>query len=269
MKSLLVNRKYWILTLLIALFTSNISAQDIPKRPNPPRLVNDFGDMLSTSEESHLERSLVEFNNQTSTQITIVTVKSLNGYDKSDFAYRIGEEWGVGQKGKNNGILILVKPKTASSRGEAFIATGYGVEGAIPDATAYAIVNNEMIPHFKRGEIYEGFVSTIYTIMELTRGEYTADAYMKRGGRGKQPAAGGGIIFLIIMFVVLRSIFSRRRHHTFGGSALPWFFLGSMMGGSRGSSFSDFSGGGGSFGGGSFGGFGGGSFGGGGAGGSW
>ena len=93
-------------------------SQDIPERPVPPRLVNDFAGMLSTQEADVLERKLVAFNDSTSTQIAIVIVRSLNGYDKADYAQRLAEKWGIGQKGLNNGVLILVKPKTADSRGE-------------------------------------------------------------------------------------------------------------------------------------------------------
>ena len=86
-------------------------AQEIPQRPVPPKLVNDFSDILTKNQETSLENTLVEFANSTSTQIVIVTVKSLEGYDISDYAFRIGEEWGVGQSDKDNGIVIVVKPK--------------------------------------------------------------------------------------------------------------------------------------------------------------
>ena len=100
--------------LLLIAFTLPIVAQDIPDRPLPPRLVNDYTGTLAPEQLAALERKLVAFNDSTSTQIAVVLVKSLNGYDKADYTYRLAEKWGVGQKGKNNGAVILVKPKTVT-----------------------------------------------------------------------------------------------------------------------------------------------------------
>ncbi|HOM41897.1 MAG TPA: TPM domain-containing protein, partial [Bacteroidales bacterium] len=122
--------RYKLAALFIFLFFSAIYAQDVPDRPYPPRLVNDFAGLLTGDEANALERKLVAFNDTTSTQIAIVIVKDLAGYAISDYAQRLGEKWGVGQKGFDNGIVIVVKPKTLTSRGEVFIATGYGLEGA-------------------------------------------------------------------------------------------------------------------------------------------
>jgi len=131
-------------------------AQDLPARPDPPRLVNDFANILSPQEAADLENRLVSFSDSTSTQIVVVIVPSLNGFEKADFAEQIGSKWGVGQQKKNNGCVVLIKPKTASERGDAFIAPGYGLEPVIPDATALNIVNNEMIPRFKGNDYYGG-----------------------------------------------------------------------------------------------------------------
>lgn len=259
-------QKIVLLTLLSVFSFVKVAAEDFPAKSNPPSLVNDYTGTLDNKEIHALESKLVTFNQETSTQLTIVMVKSLNGYDKADYAQRLAQQWGIGQKDKNNGILILVKPKTASSRGEAFIAVGYGLEGVVPDATAWDVVNREMIPRFKENDIAGGLDAATNVLIDLTRGEFTAEQYANAGKSGSK---GGGIIALLIMIFVIRALFSgsRGRHHTMGrsSSVLPWLFMGTMMGGSRsGSSFSNFSGGSGSFGG-----FGGGSFGGGGAGGSW
>jgi uncharacterized protein len=264
-----------ILISLAVIFLTGIlqtvRSEDIPDKPNPPRLVNDFAGMLDRRAAEMLERKLDMFSDSTSTQIAIVTVPSLNGYDKSDYAQRLGEKWGIGAKGKNNGVLILIKPKTADSRGEVFITTGYGLEGKLPDLTCSDIVNNEMLPSFRSGDYIGGISNAVSTIMSLTRGEFTADEYGRRMHGGQKKGGMGGIVIFVIILVII-SIFRRtggmnNRH--IGSSGLPFWMLMSMMnsgGGSRGS-WGDFSGGGG--GGGGFGGFGGGSFGGGGAGGSW
>ncbi|NQU86027.1 MAG: TPM domain-containing protein [Mariniphaga sp.] len=252
---------------LFFLIGFQIIAQDIPSRPNPPKLVNDYASVLSRNERSNLEIELENFARETSTQIVIVIIKSLEGNDISDYAFRLGENWGIGQDDKNNGVLIVLKPKTLNEKGEVFIATGYGVEHLIPDAIANQITDFEMIPKFKQNDYYGGLVAGVKVVIDLTREEYTAEAYSEHvKSRGKSKP----FIFLIfILFFVIIPLFRRRRgrHFSTGRSNLPlWIALG-MMGSHRsshGGSFGNFTSGGGGFGG-----FGGGGFGGGGAGGSW
>jgi uncharacterized protein len=246
-------------------------AQDIPEAPVPPRLVNDFAGLLSRGEAEQLESKLVSFNDTTSTQISVVIVKSLNGYSKEEFADLLAEKWGIGHKGKDNGVLILVKPEYANEKGEVRISIGYGLEGAIPDALANRIVDNDIIPRFEEGNFYAGLDKGISTLMSLAAGEFTAEQYVK-----KTDPRLGSIIIPIIIIIIIIIIFSRGsgRHFNSGsksGSIWTALWLASIMNGGRNSgSWGDFQGGGGSFGGGGgFGGFGGGSFGGGGAGGSW
>jgi uncharacterized protein len=262
--------------VLLTLFMAGMAGfgQDIPEPMSPPRLVNDFAGVMSQGQAQQLEYKLVNFNDSTSTQIMVITVKSLNGMTKEEFADRVGEKWGVGQKGKNNGIVVLVKPKYDNEKGEVKISTGYGVEGAVTDALSKRIIENEMIPSFKAGDYYTGIDRATTRLMELTRGEYTADQYMK-ATKGDNWG-----IFIPIIIIILIIIFMRRNsgnHFTTGskGTSL-WtaIWMASMMGNrGGGGSWGDFRSGGGSFGGGGggggFGGFGGGSFGGGGAGGSW
>jgi uncharacterized protein len=247
--------------------------QNLPERPVPPRLVNDFAGMLNQDEVNSLENKLVAFNDSTSTQIAIVTVPSLQGYDKADFAQRLGEKWGIGKRQLNNGILILVKPKTTDSNGQIFIAQGYGLEGAIPDLTCSQIVEDEILPAFRNGDYYGGLSNAANTLMSLARGEYSAEEYgqksKKSSGKGVPTGLIIFIIFIVIAMISGKSGGSNRKNISSGGLPL-WVLLG-MMNSGRGShsgSWGGFSGGGGG-GGGGFGGFGGGSFGGGGAGGSW
>lgn len=258
-----------LLILLFALLMAvPATAQDFPERPVPPRLVNDFTGFLKPDEQARLETKLEQFARETSTQIAIVIVPGLHGYDKADYAQRLAEKWGIGQKGKNNGMLILVKPKKGNEKGEVFIATGYGVEGAVPDAIAKRIVEFEIIPEFKKGRYYAGLDKATSRLMELTRGEYTADQYYQ--ATRKKESGGGALVAILLFALFFFTIFGNRRRsrHSVIGKNVPFwtlFFLGgSRMGGGH---FNNFSSGSGSFGG--FGGFGGGSFGGGGAGGSW
>ena len=259
--------------LFMALFLCQITRaqSEFPERPEPPRLVNDFATLLSPGQKASLENKLVSFNRRTSTQIAIVTVKSLSGYDPADFANKLSEKWGIGQKGKNNGILILVKPKTPSERGEVYVAVGYGLEGVVPDAVAsQALIRAELLPAFKQNDYFTGLNRSTNVLMSLTAGEFTADQYVKAVSKKGNSGSGG---FIVIM-IVLAIIFLFQRGSSSRGISSGQGFLGGLLlmdllgGGRSGGSWNDFSGGG-SSGGDSFGGFGGGSFGGGGAGGSW
>jgi len=253
---------FLILSLLVYSFSFG---QDFPERPNPPKLVNDFANILGDGEELTLEKKLLAYNDSTSTQIAVVTINSLNGNDIGDYSFRLAEKWEIGQKGKDNGVLMLV----AMEDRKMFIATGYGLEAVIPDAFAKRIIENYMRPNFRNNNYYKGIDEATSVIMGLASGEFTADQ-IERKKTSFPP-----LIFplLIIAFFLIMS-YSRFRSvkgsHMAGSNLnfLTFLFLMSSMGG-RGRNYGNFSSGSGSFGGGSFGGFGGGSFGGGGAGGSW
>ncbi len=252
--------------LLLCLMAVTVLAQ-VPPRPNPPRLVNDFAGILG--ECQWLEDSLEKIAMETSNQICVVTMEDFGGYDKAMMAYSIGQEWGVGNKDNRNGVVILIKPKTEHSKGEAFIATGYGLEGAITDATSTRIVNQEMIPYFKENDYLGGVWAGAKVVRDLAIGEYNEEDYAQE--------EGDDALFALIMFILIFAFFLYLAHKsnngnggnrnnrdtgTWGG---PIIITGGSDWGRGGSSW----GGGGSFGGGGWGGFGGGSFGGGGGGGSW
>ncbi|MDR3252129.1 MAG: TPM domain-containing protein [Tannerella sp.] len=269
MKNILYIIIFQIFTLSLSL--SAVSAQEIPDPPDPPRLVNDFASVLTPNDASSLEAELTDFDRRTSTQIAIVTVTSLNGYDIADYAFRLGEKWGIGRKNSNNGVLIVFKPKTDREQGRVFVAVGYGLEGVIPDAIVNRlIVNNEMLPRFRENDIYGGLMQACKVIMSLASKEFTAQEYEEQANANDLDREFVPVILLMLVLFVLYYVrFSMRsRNHTIstrkGGVSPPWYS-------SSNDSWGGFSSGGGSFGGGgsSFGGFGGGSFGGGGSGGSW
>jgi uncharacterized protein len=260
MKSGKAIKNLFLFTIAFLISGITIAQGVIPERPNPPRLVNDYANILSSDQLQSLESKLVAFNDSTSVQIAVVIVPTLDGYEKADFAQQLGQKWGVGGSKFNNGFIVLVKPKTASENGEAFIATGYGVEGSVPDATASDVVNNEMIPFFKQNDYYGGINAATDVLISLVKGEFKADSY------GKSKKKGSSVMFVLIIIVVIVLLVSRNNnnHHTINrsGSGGPLFFPWMGGGGFGGGSSSGGSSGG-------FGGFGGGSFGGGGAGGSW
>ena len=228
--------------------------------------VTDRGDFLSASEEQSLGRLLSGYADTTSTQIIIVTLKDLGGYEISEYATALGRDWGVGQAEHNNGIVILA----SRDEREIFIATGYGMEGVIPDALAGRIVRNVVVPNFRNGDFYSGFREAIEVIIATASGEYSAPA-------SREPSGGPDIdIGLIIWIAILLFIiFSRSGGGGSGrrrrGGGFPVIIWGPSYGGGSSGGFGGGSFGGGGFGGGGFGGFGGGggSFGGGGAGGGW
>jgi uncharacterized protein len=262
---------FYQVLLFLLLLQGTVIAQEIPEKPVPPRLVNDFVGMLSENEAGILERKLVAFDDSTSTQIAIVIVDDLKGYAPADYAQRLGEKWGIGQKGLDNGILLLVKSKTGTSRGEVVISPGYGLEGVVTDILCGEIVDNEILPSFMRDKYFEGLNKGTDVLMSLTRGTFPPDKYKKSGKTGGI-APFIFIIIIIVMILFIRSGGGKNQRHI-SDKGLPLWLLLSMMNsgrGSHGGSWGGFSGGGGfGGGGGGFGGFGGGSFGGGGAGGSW
>jgi len=253
------------LLLLLPLWSS--AQEQLPVPAAPQSWVNDYAGVFNGAETSALEQKLNEFEYRSSTQIFIITLDDNGGYAASDLAPRIGEAWGVGQQGKDNGLLVLMDMQD----NEVFISTGYGLEEYIPDIIAYRIVQNEMIPSFQNEDFYAGIDAAIDVMISLLDGKFTADEYRKQTSSGGTPVIGT-IIFLIIFFSIFFG--GRRRSHGMGRSNLPlWLALGMLSGGRHSGSFGNFSSGSGGFGGGGgFGGFsggGGGSFGGGGAGGGW
>lgn len=260
-------RSIYIVVCFLSLSVSVYAGdKDFPAKPNPPRLVNDYAHMLTDAQAAELEAKLVDYDKTSSTQVTVVTVKSLGSYEISEYAVELGNRWQVGRKGKDNGVLVLA----SLDEHKLNISTGYGLEGALPDAMCGRIIRNEMVPAFKQGNYYEGFVRGVDGIIAATKGEYTAD---KEDGKGEKLPAWAIILLIVIVYIVLwimskfrggggGSYMSGRGHRGWGAGP---FIGGGFMGGSLGGGW----GGGSSGGSGGFGGFGGGSFGGGGASGSW
>ena len=231
---------------------------------NTGRRVNDFAGILSTQEQSDLERKLHALEDSTGTQIIVLAISTLGGQmDPAMYATAIGEQWRAGQAGQDNGAVILV----VKDDRQMFIATGKGLEGSVPDAIASRIVRNVMAPAFREGRFYDGISEAIDIIALATKGEFTAPETSSGDGD-----AGGAIfcLLLIIIFVVVIIIASRgnngrggkRYRSSYGGPPVVVWGRGSNSssggwgggGGGGGIDFGGFSGGGGSFGGGGAGG---------------
>lgn len=237
----------------------------IPSPTNPPKLVNDFGDMLSPEQEFSLESKLLKYEQTTSNEIVLVTVSSLNGMEVSEFTLETGRKWDIGKAKKKNGVLMLA----SSGDRKIWIAPGSGLSGVLPDIVVGRIVRNQIIPRFKEGNYYGGFDAGLEAIMAAARGEFTNDEHIEA-----KPLPVWMGVFLILMFGLLffvifylmsraKGIYVSRRGYKYddAGWGGGWFG-GSSGGGSWGRGSSS---------GGGFGGFGGGGggFDGGGAGGSW
>jgi uncharacterized protein len=234
-------------------------AQPAEVIPPSGEWVTDRADVLTASEEQALTTRLRAYADTTSTQIIVVTLPTLGGADIGLYATELGQQWGVGQEGSDNGAVILV----ARDDREVFIATGYGLEGAIPDAVASRIVRNILVPNFRQNRFYAGLSSAADALMQAAAGEYTAEA-PPMAYEEDDDGSSTTIIFILIIiaYFIITGIrggggSGGRRYRSRGGSPVI------IWGGGSGGGFS----GGGGFGGGFSGG--GGGFGGGGAGGSW
>ena len=243
-------------------------SQQLP--PKPATLVTDYTNTLAPGDVQLLENKLVAFDDSTSTQIAVVIIKSVGEYDINDYAQKLGRAWGIGQQGKNNGIVVLV----ALDDHKVSIQTGYGVEGAVTDENTNEIITNDIRPNFKQGDYYGGLNAGIDDLMKLMKGEYKSTG--KHASNGDSGGSYGILIFIVIIIIII--IFRSRGGGGGqiiggrGGASPFWWFLGGAMLGRGSGGWGGFSDGGGGFGGGDsggFGGFGGGDFGGGGSSGSW
>jgi uncharacterized protein len=257
------------LTIFFTLLLTGLMAFSQQLPPKSGTLVTDYTNTLSADDKQQLENKLVAFDDSTSTQIAVVIIKSTGDYDINDYGQKLGRAWGIGTQGKNNGIVVLV----AIGDRKVSIQTGYGAEGAVPDAVTHEIIQNDITPRFKQNDYYGGLNAGTNDLMKYMKGEYkSAKKPQQQSGGG----IGGFIVLIFIVIIILVVIFrgGGGGGHIIGGrgGASPfWWFLGGAMLGRGSGGWGGFSGGDGgdSGGGGGFGGFGGGDFGGGGSSGSW
>ena len=218
----------------------------LPSQPHT--YVVDLAKILTSSQKEQLEVFLKEMEDRTSNQVLMVSVPDLQGYPVADYSIRLAEKWKPGQEGRDNGVILLIAPNEREVR----IEVGYGLEGALPDATAKSIIENVIVPSFKRGNFFQGIEGGLQAIDRAIAGEYEPMAAQSRG-------SGWGRLlgFFIALFIFSFFIFLARRHRAYSYDQTGWH-SGSYWGrGGRGSGggfssggFSGFSSGGGSFGGG-------------------
>lgn len=253
-----------ILSLLLFLNGLLTAGAQVVERPSPMKLYNNFSehhpDFLNAQEAAQLEEKLEVFSNETSNQICVVVVDDLNGYEPSDYATRLLNEWGVGKAGKDNGVVVLLQLKPGKG-GRDFIAVGYGLEGAIPDLATKRIREEDLESNLKAGNNFAALDQTTDRLMALAKGEINVKDYSRQSSGRKGRGLSLPLLVIIIVVIVLIRGFFGGGGTTFSGRG-PRYWGGGWGGSSGGW------GGGGSSGGG-WGGFGGGRSGGGGSGGSW
>ena len=194
-----------LFTIIVFLFVSALAFTQsvnkaIPARPSPPQLVNDFTKTLTNDQQKTLEEKLVAFDKESSTQIAVVLVNDLQGYEISEYALAILRNWGVGQKDKNNGVVLLIAIEERMVR----IETGYGAEGALPDATCKHIIDEEIVPGFKGKDYFGGINRGTDAIIRALKGEYSAPK-----GYGKKDISKGQIVLLILVIILFSFLSSR------------------------------------------------------------
>lgn len=265
-KSLKAHNIFFTIVLFLGVITSGFSQEGIPPPPKKQTSLYDYANLLSKQEQQTLERNLIRYSDSTSTQIVVLTMTSIGRNDIAMFVAELGEKWGIGQKGKDNGVLILV----AKNEQKINISTGRGVEHLLTDALSRRIIENVIKPQFKAGNFYSGLDQGTQVIFKVLNGEYKVDPNQQSEKQDNSKIKAIFIVLIIVFFLFFRN---KNKGNGRGGkrdvtSDILTAVLFSSMGRSTGFGVGNsggFSGGSGGFGGG----FGGGSFGGGGASGGW
>ena len=191
------------ISLIITFLAIAITASaDIFDRPSEVRLVVDNANAFTAEQTFALTAKLDSFEHASTVQIQIFTTTDLQGYNIMDFAQRLGEGWGVGKEGFDNGIVIVYKPKTDSTKGEVTIQTGYGIEPLIPDATCKRIIDREMIPNFRNDSVYEGIDKAIDVCISLVKGDFKADDYQNNNSGGFWDWVFDHIVLCLVLVMV-------------------------------------------------------------------
>lgn len=276
MRALLKRSLPVTLLLLLVLISGAVAAPPVPPAPSPARPVNDFAGILDPSDRQQMEAVALALKKASGTDLVAVTVENLGGYTIEEYALELFRQWGLGDKEKNNGVLLLINKENmlAGQSGRVRIEVGYGLEGAIPDGKAGRILDNYVLTAWSENNYSKGILQGYMALAAAIAEEYELDlaseqnlalleTYQVQDEEGGLP--DWAIIMIVIALMTIGAMSSRhsqqrpkRRNpydHWGGPSGGGGFFGGGGFGGGRG--------GGGGFGG--FGGFGGGSSGGGGA----
>ena len=214
--------KFFKSILLWVLFTTALLGAPTFPALNGLRVMDEAG-LFSALQKASLENTLALYEQNTTNQIVVVTLKSLQGYDISDYGYQLGRHWGIGTKEHNNGIVIIIAPNERKTR----IEVGYGLEGVVPDAIAKTIIDTVMLPEFKQGAYYEGTTKGISALMGAIKGEYKAPKQKKKKNQQNLDSFFFPLLFFI--FVIVQSMFSSGK--SYKTRLIPALSLGAISGG--------------------------------------
>jgi uncharacterized protein len=258
-----VLRFSFVAALFISLAVFSLAVHAEPKFPPLTGRIVDDAHLLAPADKAQIESDLKSLEEKSSDQLVVFTTNSLQGYPIEDFGYQLGRAWGIGQKGTNNGVILIVAPNERKVR----IEVGRGLEPQLTDLLTGLIIRNEILPRFKRGEFSAGIKVGVQDIRDVLLGD--AEAVKQRAAArptAKRNAAGGEalitllFIIAIVVFVIWAQSQQARQplaggrygRRQYGGG--PIFFPGDWSGGRGGGGGGDggggFSGGGGDFGGG-------------------
>jgi len=234
-----------ILILLIHTISISLFSLAVPQLKGR---INDYANILISGDETNLDNMLRQTEQNTSAQIVLLTIPSLEGENLESYSMKVAEAWQIGQKKYDNGVLLLIAMQEKKIR----LEVGYGLEHIITDAKSGYIIRKYIVPEFQKGELYQGIANGLLITSQIISQEFDISEeelaeFQEKQDKSKKPQIPIG--FLIFLFMIFFGGLGRRKR----GGLLPMLFLGSMLGGGssgRSGGFGGFSGGGGSFGGG-------------------
>jgi uncharacterized protein len=192
----------WLL-LILFVAPQHLYALEVPAQKGR---INDTAGMLSSNTRDYLNKALTELERTDTTQVRVLTIASLEGDSLEDFSLRVAERWGIGQKGSDNGVLLLIALKERKIR----IEVGYGLEGSLTDLRAGRIIRNVIGPRFKKGRFDQGVMDGVLAVIDTVKGEY--QSWDKPDGPTREPyviplGVLGFIVFIILLVVMLKDNF--------------------------------------------------------------
>lgn len=217
---------FWLLSAAVA-----VAQPSFP--PLTGRVVDNAG-LLTPAVRQQLSQRLAAHEQETTNQVVVVTLPSLQGYTIEDYGYQLGRHWGIGQKEHNNGALLIVAPNERKVR----IEVGYGLEGQLTDALSHDIIQNRILPQFRQGKFEQGIVAGTDAILAAIGGTYTP-VKKTRGGHVQPTEDNIGLMFIVAagLFVVgnaLLGVFIKKRSTVSGiialaGFVIAWILIGSLI----------------------------------------
>ncbi len=210
-------KQFKSLSLLFLFSTVLFANLTFPKLTG--RVVDNAG-ILSLKTKEQLNKILKNFENKTTNQVVVVTLKSLQGTSISDFGYQLGRYWGIGQKNKNNGVLLIIAPNEKKVR----IEVGYGLEGTLTDAISSVIIHQKIIPYFKKGDFDKGVLEGTKAILLSLKDIYVSKH--KNIKKSKNLNRFHPLIFFAFIFIIaiLQTLFSKKNKNIFA-KIIPSSFL--------------------------------------------